>query len=204
VDLGRSIEIAERNTRDTGRVACVQADVRDLPLSPDAFDLVYSLGVLHHIGPTEEAVQGLADLLRPAGALLLYLYYALDSRSPAYRGLFRMSNGLRRISSRLPQPALVALSTVIAIVVYYPLARAARIVNALGQHRLARSLPLNFYADLSFQIMRNDSLDRFGTELEKRYTKSAVRTMLLDVGLTSVVVSDGPPFWHAVGRRSTA
>ena len=32
IDLGFSVELAERNTRDTGRVACVQADVRRLPI----------------------------------------------------------------------------------------------------------------------------------------------------------------------------
>ena len=200
VDLGRSIELAERSTRDTGRVACVQADVRDLPVRQQAFDLVYSLGVLHHVGPTEHAVQGLAKAVRPGGVLLIYLYYALDVRSGAYRALFRAADAVRRRSSRLPQPLLVALTTALAAVVYYPLARLARLARGLGLRRLSESLPLSFYADLSFATMRNDSLDRFGTTLEKRYTRAEVRRLLEDARLLDVVVSDGPPYWHAVGR----
>jgi len=200
VDLGRSIELAERSTRETGRVACVQADVRDLPVRRGGFDLVYSLGVLHHVGPTEHAVQGLARAVRPGGVLLIYLYYALDGRSRAYRALYRGADAVRRRSSRLPQSLLVGLTTAIAASVYYPLARLARLLRTVGLRRLSDSLPLSFYADLSFGTMRNDSLDRFGTTLEKRYTRAEIRRLLQYAQLRDVVVSDGPPYWHAVGR----
>ncbi|HEV2248904.1 MAG TPA: class I SAM-dependent methyltransferase [Candidatus Limnocylindria bacterium] len=201
VDLGRSIEVAERNTRDTGRVACVQADVRDLPLKPASFDLAYSLGVLHHVGPTERAVRGLAELVRPGGSLLLYLYYALDSRSTVYRSVFRVADAVRRASSRLPQPLLVVVSTAIAVTVYWPLARLARVLGAIGLRRAAEALPLSFYADLSLRTMRNDSQDRFGTSVEKRYARAEVRRLLEDAGLSDVRVSDASPYWHAAGMR---
>lgn len=200
VDLGRSIELAERSTRDTGRVACVQADVRDLPVRLGGFDLVYSLGVLHHVGPTEHAIRGLARAVRPGGVLLIYLYYALDGRSRAYRALYRGTDAVRRVSSRLPQSLLAALTTAFALTVYYPLARSARLLRAVGLRKLADSLPLSFYADLSFATMRNDSLDRFGTTLEKRFTRAEIRQLLEDAELRDVVVSDGPPYWHAAGR----
>jgi len=200
VDLGRSIEVAERSTRDTGRVACVQADVRDLPVRQGGFDVAYSLGVLHHVGPTEHAVQGLARAVRPGGVLLIYVYYALDGRSRAYRALYRGSDAVRRFSSGLPQPLLVGLTTAIALIVYYPFARLARLLRTVGLRRLADSLPLSFYADLSLATMRNDSLDRFGTALEKRYTRAETSRLLEDAQLRDVVVSDGPPYWHAAGR----
>ena len=200
VDLGQSIEVAERNTRDTGRVACVQADVRDLPTRADAFDLVYSLGVLHHLQPTEDVVRNLAGGLRPGGALLLYLYYALDDRSALYRGLFRAVDAFRSVSSALPQSILVALSTAIATLVYFPFARLAKILHAAGRHHLADSLPLSFYANLSFETMLNDSLDRFGTRLEKRFTREQVGRLLDRSGFVDVVISPAPPKWHAIGR----
>lgn len=200
IDLGRSVEMAERSTRETGRVACVQADIRDLPVRSGRFDLVYSLGVLHHIDPTESAVRALATAVRPGGALLIYLYYALEGRSHSYRALYRASDTLRRISSRLPESALIILTTAVALLVYYPLARLARLLRAAGLQRLADSLPLNFYADLSFTTMRNDSLDRFGTTLEKRFTRGETHQLLEGARLRGVVVSDRPPYWHAVGR----
>ena len=57
MDLGRSIEVAELNTRGTTRVACVQADVRYPPFRRGSFDLVYSLGVLHHVEPTARTLR---------------------------------------------------------------------------------------------------------------------------------------------------
>ena len=32
-------------------------------------------------------------------------------------------------------------------------------------------MPLSFYRDCSFYVMRNDSLNRFGTRLERRFTR---------------------------------
>jgi hypothetical protein len=49
--------------------------------------------------------------------------------------------------------------------------------------------------------MRNDSLDRFGTGLEKRYTAAEVIRLMSDAGLQDVRLAPGPPFWHAAGRK---
>lgn len=203
IDLGRSVEVAERNTRASGRVACVQGDVRQPPLREATFDLVYSLGVLHHIVETDLAVGRLARLLRPGASLLVYLYYALDSRPRPFRAASRLADAVRRVTSALPQPVLLATAAAIAALVYWPLARTAKLLRARGRARLAEQLPLSFYADASFELMRNDSLDRFGTSLQKRYTRAEVRGLLEGAGLRDVVVSPSPPFWHAVARRTS-
>ncbi len=202
VDLGRSVEVAHENTSASGRVVCVQGDVRSPPLRPASFDLVYSLGVLHHINETEDALGRLARLVRPGGRFLLYLYYTLETRPLAYRAIFRATDAVRRLTSLLPQQILVIVATAIAAVAYWPLARLARILAAAGAAGLAAQLPLSFYARASFRTMRNDSLDRFGTRLEKRYTRAQVAMLLEAAGLTDVIVSRQAPFWHAVARRA--
>jgi len=99
---------------------------------------------------------------------------------------------VRRVSSRLPQSLLVGLTTALALMVYYPLARLARLLRTVGLRRLADPLPLSFYADLSFATIRNDSLDRFGTTLEKRFTRAEIRQLLEGAQLRDVVVSARP------------
>lgn len=202
IDLGLSIEVAARNTAASGRVACIQADVCRLPVRGGAVDLAYSLGVLHHVERTEDGLRELARITRPGGWSLVYLYYALEGRPPHYRALFRLIDGLRRATSLLPQSLLVAVTTLIAATVYLPLARIALALRTLGLGTVASALPLSFYATLSFRTMRNDSLDRFGTRLEKRFTRAEMTELLHRAGLSDVRLSSRAPYWHAAARRS--
>lgn len=198
LDLGRSVEIAARHVGASA--AFVQADVRHVPIARASVDLAYSLGVLHHVDDTGLAVRQIVEVVRPGGWFLVYLYYALDGRGPLFRGAFGAVDLVRRIVSSLPQRVAGAITTVIAALVYLPLARTARILDAVGLGRVADRLPLRFYSRLSFRTMRNDSLDRFGTTLEKRYRREEVLSLLEEAGLVDIRVSDEAPYWHAVGR----
>lgn len=199
VDLGTSIELASANTSATGRVACVQADLHHLPLEPRVVDWAYTLGVLHHLGAPALALGQVARAVRRDGLVLVYVYYALDGRGPAYRATFRAADAARRVISRLPRRVVLAIATLIAGVVYFPLARAAALLGRLGLGSLARGLPLSFYSSSSFTVMRNDSLDRFGTRVERRYTRDAMVELMSSAGLGRVEIAPGAPYWHAVG-----
>lgn len=133
--------------------------------------------------------------------MLLYLYYALDNRSRYFQMLFWVVDVVRRFSSLLPQALLGPFATLIAACVYLPLARTARALERAGLGRVASSIPLSFYANLSFETMRNDSLDRFGTRLEKRYTRLQVRRLLEQVGLRAVTIAPSAPYWHGIGIK---
>ena len=50
-------------------------------------------------------------------------------------------------------------------------------------------------------ILRNDSLDRFGTTLEKRFSKKEIFSMMKNNGLVNIRFSDTAPFWCAVGFK---
>lgn len=53
----------------------VRASATELPFEDDAFDLVYSHGVIHHIHDDEQAVRELYRVLRPGGTALAMLYH---------------------------------------------------------------------------------------------------------------------------------
>ena len=201
VDLGRSIEVARENT-PVDRVACVQADLEALPIAHGAVDWAYSLGVLHHAKAPEVALRNVVDAVRPGGTVLVYLYYALDHRGPIYRWLFRAVDIARRFLSRQPRAATRLVAMAIAVVVYWPLARAAALLESAGAGQLADKIPLGFYRHLSFRTMRNDSLDRFGTRLERRYTRAEMITLMRGAGLSNVRISETAPFWHGIGSKS--
>ena len=203
VDLGFSVEIAKRNAGPSERLAFVQADLAALPLREGAVDWAYSLGVLHHIVDPARALARIAAAVRPSGDLLLYLYYALDGRPPLYRALFAAVDRVRRVTSVLPRPLAHAFALLVAALVYWPLARLSRLLTSVGFSSAARALPLSFYRDLPFAIMRNDSLDRLGTRLEQRFTRPAMRRLMEHAGLVGIRFSAGTPYWHALGTRAS-
>jgi len=82
--------------------------------------------------------------------------------------------------------------------VYWPSARLSALLVVAGMRTLADALPLSFYRDRTLATMLNDSLDRFGTRLERRYSRSEVVALLNEIGAVDVRVSSGPPYWHAV------
>jgi hypothetical protein len=63
-------------------------------------------------------------------------------------------------------------------------------------------VPLAAYRRQSFYVMRTDALDRFGTRLEKRFTREEMRRMMEEAGLTGVRFQEGPPHWVAVGFKA--
>jgi len=202
VDLGRSIEITRANTSPE-QVACVQADLEALPLAAGSVDWAYSLGVLHHTRDPEGALAQVVKAVRPGGMVLLYIYYALDQRGPLFRRLFRVVDMTRRFLSRQPRTATRIITAGIALLVYWPLARLAAILERAGAGVPAAKVPLSSYRHLSFRTMLNDSLDRFGTRRELRYTRAEMIALMYRAELSNVQISDTGPFWHGIGSKPT-
>ena len=50
--------------------------------------------------------------------------------------------------------------------------------------------------------MRTDALDRFGTRLEQRFTRSEIGEMMTAAGLDDIRFSEREPYWVACGRKS--
>jgi SAM-dependent methyltransferase len=195
----RALAVARNALSSSGNCVFHHASVDAIPIPDASLDYVYSLGVLHHVPDTAAALAACVAKLKPGAPLLLYLYYALENRPSAYRLLWRASDFGRRVISRLPLGLRLLASQVIAITVYYPLARLARLVEALGLP--AEGFPLAFYRRRSFATMRTDAFDRFATRLEHRFTRAQVLKLMQDAGLDGIKFREDPPYWCALGRR---
>jgi len=190
---------ASPDLRDLANVRLHLALVDPPPLAAGSMDFGYSLGVLHHVPDTARALADCARLLKPGAPFLVYLYYRFDNQPAWYRAIWAVSDGLRRIVSRLPFPLRLAVARSIALVVYWPLARGARLLEALGIR--VHSLPLAWYRHRSYYTMCTDALDRFGTRLEQRFTAAEIEVMLRAAGFDEIRFRPNAPFWCAVGRR---
>ena len=91
------------------------------------------------------------------------------------------------------------VTDVLAVLVYYPLARLSLVAERLGL--TVASIPLSYYRNHSFYTMRTDSRDRFGTPLEKRFTRKEIASMMGAAGLNEVRFSERAPYWCAVGIK---
>ena len=200
VDPSDAVRAAVRLTRAAGNIRVTQAGYGGLPFAPGTFDLVFSIGVVHHVPDTEQAIKEAAAMLKPGGWLLLYVYYDLDNRGAAYRALYAIADACRRLISRLPSRIKFMVCDILAVTVYLPLVGLARMVRLAGL-RAWTNVPLAYYVDKPWKIVRNDALDRFGTALEKRFSRADIHGMIERAGLTRIQFSDSQPFWHVVARR---
>ena len=173
-----------------------------IPLADESQDFGYSLGVLHHIPDTQQAMADCVRKLKPGAPFLVYLYYRFDNRPAWFRALWKLSDVGRRGISRLPFPLRKGVAGGIAVGLYWPLARFARWGERRG--RKVGAWPLSFYRDKSFYTMRTDALDRFGTRLEHRFTRREIAAMMAAVGLEDVVFREDEPYWVACGRKPAA
>lgn len=198
----QAVEVARRALAHHANAEVLMGSVHAMPLPAASADLVYSLGVLHHVPDTQAAIDDCVALLAPGGILCLYLYYSFENRPAWFRVLWRMSDVARRLVSALPRPMKSVVCEAIAIGVYWPLARATRGLELLGLR--VDSLPLAPYRRLSMYWMRTDARDRFGTRLEQRFSRAQVIDMLTRAGLVDVDVPPTFPYWIGVGRKPWA
>ena len=196
---GEALAVARQILSNAANVSFHHLSVDSLPFEEGSLDFAYSLGVLHHVPDTAEAIHSIARVLKPGAAFLIYLYYAFDQRPRWFRALWRASDMLRKFVSRLPAPLKNLVCEGIALLVYLPLARAALLLERFGM--LPDSWPLAYYRSREYYVMRTDALDRFGTRLEQRFSRQEIKTMLQSAGFTDIRFSDTQPFWCAVGIK---
>ncbi len=203
IDPSDAIFSATKLLSNVNNIRTTQASSDNIPFNDETFDFVFSLGVLHHIPETQTALIDTVKKVKKGGYLLIYLYYNLDNRGVLYKALFKLSSVIRFIVAALPKWAKQIVCDFIAITVYMPLILVSRSVQKMIPNKSTyQKLPLAYYVGKSFNIIRNDALDRFGTPLEQRFSKKKIKEMMEKAGLRDINFSNNSPYWHAIGKRT--
>lgn len=195
-----ALEQAKRNLSDFSNCNFECAAALDTQLPEKSQDFGYCLGVLHHTSDTLAGLKNCANKLKTGAPFLLYLYYRFDNKPLWFRIIWLMSDFARQVISRLPFSLKLFTSQVIAALIYWPLARLALLLERIGLQ--VRNIPLSDYRHKKFYFMRTDALDRFGTKVEKRYTKNEISQMMTEAGFEDLIFSQSEPFWVVVGNKS--
>lgn len=104
LDLSAAVVHARELTASLPNVTVVQGHLFHPPLAPQSFDIVYSIGVLHHTASTERAFRSIARLVRPGGHLAVWLY----RRNTLVQEL--LNSAARGLTTRLPVGGVLALA----------------------------------------------------------------------------------------------
>ncbi|MCD6072040.1 MAG: Methyltransferase type 11 [Microvirga sp.] len=198
----KALNVARDNLKEFANCRFHLACVDEIPLDDDSMDFGYALGVLHHIPDPQAGLRDCVRKLKPEAPLLIYMYYAFDNRPAWFPLIWRISNLLRLAVCRLPFTLRYAVSQLVAVTVYWPLARLSGLLEKFG--REVEHVPLSFYRHRDFYGMRTDALDRLGTRVEKRFTAAQIRRMMEAAGLGAIEFSDSPPYWCAVGYKTAS
>lgn len=196
----QALQVAQKNLAHLPNAEFLNESAGECSIPPKSMDFGYSLGVLHHLPDTQDAIKQCVQKLKPGAPLLLYLYYALDNKPLQYRALWKMSEGLRIVTSSSPRFLKNAICEFTALTVYWPLARLSWLCEKFEGN--VKNFPLSDYRHATFYRMRHNARDRLGTPLEKRFTKDEIRGMMQNAGLKDIVFRDGPPYWCALGIKN--
>ncbi len=169
IDPSEAINVAKKKLKNFKNITFHFKSLDSKSLKFKSQDFGYSLGVLHHVPNTQEAIKSCSNLLKPGAPFLIYIYYNFDNRPEWFKYLWGFSNLIRLIIHRLPKFLKFFICDLIAFLIYLPIARSALLIDFFKLN--FKNYPLYFYRKSSFYVMRTDSRDRFGTPLEKRFSK---------------------------------
>ncbi len=176
IDLSLAVEAAQENLGSRENVRILQADLFRLPFRPGSFDIVYSLGVLHHTPNCEQAFRRLVPLVRPGGRLCVWVYGGLGVWS-------RFANLYRRVTVRMPPRLLHALCQ-LAIPWYYM----CRLPLVGGL--LFTLLPISQHPDPDWRVL--DTYDWYSPRYQSLHTFPEVYRWFRSEGFTDIALHDFP------------
>lgn len=191
LEPGDGVELIRKNYHNDPRVECVRATGEFLP--DRQFDIVLSIGVLHHIPDPIPAVRAAYRALRPGGRMLVWLY--------GWEGnelYLAFILPLRRITRRLPHRVNVGL----AWLLQFPLAA------YIGLSRIL-PVPMHRYmvevtGKLTADKRRHQIYDQLNPEWAKYYRRDEVERLMRDAGFSNIQVHHRHGYsWTATGVKPT-
>ena len=201
IDPSNAIFAADNLLGKIENVRLAKASTDTIPFADETFDFAMSIGVLHHIPDTQQAMIDCVKKVKRQGYFYCYLYHNLEKMNWWLKLLFNISELVRKIVYPLPSPIKHFVCDMLVLIVYMPFILWVRMLIFLGFYELAKKMPLYAYHNKAFFIVRNDSLDKFGTSLEQRFSKKEVEQLMANCGLENIVISSGTPYYHTIGRK---
>jgi SAM-dependent methyltransferase len=170
VDLSDAVEKAAALCAGRPSAAIVQADLLDLPLAESAFDVAFSIGVLHHSPDPRRAFAQVAARVKPGGRLAVWLYRKNTAPQEA------LNSSLRALTSRLPARVLEPLCVGLGVLGGVPVLN--RTLNKV----------VNFSNHPDWTLRVCDSFDWYAPRYQSHHTAEELATWFREEGFVDLDV----------------
>lgn len=189
VDISDSVNVAYKNLKGLPNICVVKADINNLPFK-EKFDLVYSIGVLHHLPMPEKGFSKLTEVLKEGGGIFAWVY--------AYEGNYLFLTFIepirRYFTSKLPLPMLKIISFFLAVILWLIITVIYLPLNKIKIFKpIAKILPMNNYLlyqyKLGISYLWLTTLDKLVPSLVEYLTKTEFTGWFTKAGLTEILVS---------------
>lgn len=179
VDLSlSSLSYAQRKTNEfnISNIEYAQADILELGGLDRSFDLIESVGVLHHLADPVRGWKGLVELLRPGGFMKIGLYSELARQSVvearslvAERGYASTPQDIRRLRNdvmQMSEAGNTAFAKLLGFADFYTMSGCRDLVFHVQEHRftllqidkILHELNLSF---LGLELRRESTREQF-------------------------------------------
>lgn len=179
-----AIASATRNLEGNMRAHVVQGDVDRPPFKKGVFDLVYCLGVLHHVPDAHASFKSLHELVKPNGRLATWVY------GPR-QGMIRIATGaLRGASAQMTPDQLHRFSQVVAgglrVFSHTPHRFLGKVPVVGG---IVNHLPVHDHSRWPFDVVVADVYDRLRVPVTGYFTGEQMETWYADAGYADIQVT---------------
>jgi len=164
VDLSTAVDKAAELCAGLPNVQIAQADLLDLPVAESAFDLVFSIGVLHHTPDPRRAFAQIARRVKPGGRLSVWLY---RKNTPPQEWL---NSGIRAVTTRTPARVLEPLCAGLGVLGSIPIL--SRTLNKVA----------NFSAHPDWTLRVCDNFDWWAPKYQSHHTAAELISWFADEG----------------------
>jgi SAM-dependent methyltransferase len=169
VDLSAAVEKAAALCAEFPDALIVQADLLDLPLVEASFDLVFSIGVLHHTPDPRRAFAQVARRVKPGGRLAVWLYRR-NTQPQEW-----LNSGLRALTTRLPVRALETMCVGLGALGGAPILN--RTLNKIA----------NFSNHPDWTLRVCDNFDWYAPRYQSHHSLEELKEWFLEEGFTDLV-----------------
>jgi SAM-dependent methyltransferase len=176
IDLSYAVDAAYHNIGLRDNVHIFQADIFQLPFREERFDIIYSIGVLHHTPDCEKAFRQLPKLLKPGGKIVIWVY--------GHMGPWEFFASLyRRFTVRMPRKLLYALCY-LSIPLYYLYQ-----IPVIGK-LFWNLLPTSVHFNPEWRVL--DTFDWYSPRYQSKHTYQEVSQWFQSEGLIDIKSLDFP------------